>query len=309
MKQGLGLSFLRRAGRRTAYEPGRTLCFMHVPKAAGTSLRAGLETALEASAVQGFDHVLFGGFTDFASFGALERQRVFGAPGMLPPGADLVAGHFAYSTLRAAYPDAALMTVLREPVTRLLSLWMFWRLHTDDDLAGLGTWADCVRLAQRPLKAFLGEAKIAAQTDNVALRMLLWPDALIPVDGFIDPAHDRVLQRRALRRLHSFGFSAVVESPDLHGRLAAWLGREVPCVRHNETDRMPPERRAALAPLLDDAALDLLDERSRLDCVLWRAVGGFSSADGARLRQRAMLRCVARYGALMAAGLDANTAK
>jgi hypothetical protein len=43
--------------------------------------------------------------------------------------------------------------------------------------------------------------------------------------------------------------------------------------------------------------------------VLWRAVGGFSSADGARLRQRAMLRCVARYGALMAAGLDANTAK
>ena len=77
---------------------------MHIPKASGTAFIAGLTQALDAAdATRGFDRVLFGGFTQFDSFSDAARQQVYDSARALPRSAAVIAGHFAYSTLRAAY--------------------------------------------------------------------------------------------------------------------------------------------------------------------------------------------------------------
>jgi hypothetical protein len=296
------LAGLRRRllGSEAAFEPGRTLCFMHVPKCSGSSLILGIGTAISQEATGGFDRVLFGDFNAFESFSAAERRRIFDDPAALPAQADFVAGHFAYSTLRSAYPQAQLMTVLREPFGRVISLWMFWRKALGDDMSGVGLWADYVRLAARPLKGFLAEPRIAAQTDNQVVRQLLWPHPHIPLNGFIDPMDDRELLRLARRRLMDFAFSGVVEAVDLSAGLERFLARPFSYRRVNETDAIPAALRTPFAAELDTATLDLLEARSRLDVVLWSDAARLSPSMLARLRQQTILHHVARCSALMA---------
>jgi hypothetical protein len=147
---------------------------MHVPKTAGTALTAGLRHALRSQAVQGgFDGCLFDSFHDFEDIGGPVRRTIHLPPAGIPEGADLVAGHFAFSSLRRAHGSAQLITVLREPVCRLLSLWLFWRQHDDAMLAPWGKWGDSVRMSRRPLAEFLRAPLVGCQTDNQLLRMLL----------------------------------------------------------------------------------------------------------------------------------------
>jgi hypothetical protein len=61
---------------------------------------------------------------------------------------------------------------LCEPSSRLLSHWLFWRQHTDEDgaLGRLGR----VRQSRMPL-VVSWPSHSWFTTDNIALRMLLWP--------------------------------------------------------------------------------------------------------------------------------------
>jgi hypothetical protein len=278
---------------RTGFDAQRPLCLMHIPKSGGMSLMLALTEAFGGNGVvRGFDRVLYGAFDQWHTLSTAERAVVYTEPKQLPQPASLIMGHFALSTLNAAYPDGQAMTVLREPVSRL---------HTDADLEGIGTFADYVRHARRKLEEFLSEPAVAMQTDNLATRMLLWPHPLIPVDDFIDPANDRALVREARRRLRHFAFVDVFERPDLIGQLETWLGRPLAFAWHNETRDIPLPYRAPLASELSTASLDLLDTRSRLDLVLWRDIAARSAGTAGieKIRQRTMLRQVARFGALM----------
>ena len=284
-----------------AYDQTRPLCLMHVPKAAGTSLAASLAVALSPTQVSGgFDRVLFGDFAGFAGFAPAERQQIFQTPSALPREAGLIAGHFSYATLRAAYPTGQLVTVLRDPFTRLMSLWLFWRRHTDAHLAGLGGWADSVRLARLPLAVFLSHPRIAAQTDNVALRMLVWPHVLAPSSAFIDPTHDRQILEAAQARLAEFAFTGVAEDPDLWNRLSAWLRRPLATERRNGSEAVPAGLQTPFADELDEDCLSLLQARSRLDLHLWDTLASAHIQAPQIVLQRTRLRDVARYGALMA---------
>jgi hypothetical protein len=66
-----------------------------------------------------------------------------------------------------------MVSVPREPTSRVLFRWIFWRQHTDLTLAGLGAWADYVKLSKRPLISFLSNPLVACEVDNQILRMLL----------------------------------------------------------------------------------------------------------------------------------------
>ncbi len=283
------------------YDPAHPLCLMHVPKASGTSLAVSLAAALSpARVVGGFDRVLFGDFAGYDTFSPAEQERIFHAPSALPTQASLVAGHFSYATLRAAYPAGQLITVLREPFTRLMSLWMFWRRHTDTHLAGLGEWATAVRLARLPLADFLDRPQIAAQTDNVALRMLLWPHPLVPLSAFIDPAHDRQLFKAARARLAEFAYVGLAEAPDFWRSVAAWLGRPLVPEHRNESAPVPPALQTPFASQLDSTCLSRLQSRSRLDLQLWEDVVAAQRLPCQRLLQQTLVQHAARYGALMA---------
>ena len=291
----------KRRGDFAVLDRSRPLAFMHIPKSGGTSLSLSLTNALKPQAVVfGFDRVLFGGYRDFASLDKTVRRAVFLSPHDLPC-AELIIGHISVSTIRQRYPDAQLITMLREPFSRILSHWLFWRSWSEEELARWGRWANRVRLSQLPLAAFLASPQLACQLDNVTIRMLLWPHRLIPDDNFIDQGHDRMLLTEGLDRLAEFSLVEVVEGIDSSGRLQTWLGMPVVPYHENKTKNIPGRLGERLPEELTSDALDLLALRSRLDLELWRHVAQrhFGSCEAQQLREHTMLRNVARYAALM----------
>ncbi len=162
------------------------------------------------------------------------------------------------------------MTVLREPRTRLLSHYTFWRgwdpaRHADWDpydasrRAVASTWVD-----------FLTDPSIASQTDNLVARMLLSPHPSIPLDGFIDPADDDALVSAASAVLDGFGFADVVErGPALWTALSDWLETGVEPERTLVTSLSAD---TDWATSITPAATAALARRTAIDARLWSRV-------------------------------------
>jgi len=297
------------AGNRR--DPALPLVFMHIPKSAGTALVHRMRDALRPSVViGGFDRSLFGDFSDFQDVAALFRDQIYDQPASVPTGGDLIAGHMSLSSLRLRYPSAEFMTLLREPIVRLLSLWLFWRQQTDQELALWGKWGERVRQARLPLAAFLALPNVACQTDNVVLRMLLWPHALIPNDGFIDPRHDEQLIEEATQALGKFGFVGLIEDPAIEDALAGWVGPLAPILTLNETLAPPPAFRTSLHRELNSDACMRADQRSRLDLLLWQHVGRMRLAADqlSQVRHHALLSGTARF-AMISIGVEGRREK
>src|ERR1700729_2142966 len=158
------------------FDTSRPLTFMHIPKTAGTCLSAAFgETIGAGPTVAGFDLSQFASNTDFSTFSDQERRRIVMSASLLPP-TNFVFGHFSLTTLASAYPNSQLVTVLREPMSRILSHWLYWRQFDDDALKPYGTAGNRVRHARNNLQDFLQKRDIACQTDNLIVRMLLWPN-------------------------------------------------------------------------------------------------------------------------------------
>jgi hypothetical protein len=215
------------------------------------------------------------------------------------PQADFVAGHFALSTVRAAYPAHRLVTVIREPRVRILSHWLFWRGNDATTMPGWGTWLDRVAMARQPLLAFLTNPVLASQVDNLLVRMLVWPHPLLPIGGFIPPDSDRPLLAAAARALAACDFVGLMEEPALDDRLSRWLGAAIHRRRENETQPLPADLRPDLGRELSEPTFAALDARTRLDRVLWAGElarvcpGRDADAAAARAWVMALLRYVA----------------
>jgi hypothetical protein len=178
---------------------------------------------------------------------------------------------------------------------------MYWRSFSDERLASAGTWGRVPRLTRQRLVEFLNHPEAACQTDNIYIRMLLWPHPLIPEDGFIDSASDECLASEAAARLKAFDFADVIENPQLEDNVRAFLARPFVYACVNETPSMPSELRVPLEEELTGEALLLVEHRSRLDRELWRAVAAerIAGADPAALSDDTFRRTVTRHAALM----------
>jgi hypothetical protein len=286
-----------------SFDTSKPLTFMHIPKTSGVALMLALEGALSPGAgIRGFDLCLFGSFRNFETMDLAEQQRIHATPASLVPDCMFVGGHFSFSTLRQAYPLAQMTTILREPSSRLLSHWLYWRQSSDAALTPLGRWADFVRYSRQPLARFLAEPTIACQTDNLALRMLLWPHPLVQGDRFIEAIHDESLFLEAEARLRTFDFVDVIENEKFPRNLETWLGRPHCYERVNETLAIPAEYCSPLSYEFTSEAYGLLVARSRLDLRLWTSVAKkhLPNCDISALRERTILSSVARYSLLMA---------
>ena len=229
----------------------------------------------------------------------------------LPLGANFVAGHLSYSTIVQRYETAQLLTVLREPYSRILSQWIYWRTLSDEQLSAWGEWGNVARhLGRSPLLNFLSCRTIACQTDNIAVRMLLWPHALIPNDDFILERYDQILIREASAQLKRFAYTDVVENPRFETNLQEWVGRSFIYPQLNVTPRAPLSHSAPLHQELTPESLELLGRRSRLDLKLWAMLARerISNLDISIVRNNALMLSVARHSWIMAAsgenGLD-----
>jgi hypothetical protein len=278
------------------------LAMMHIPKTAGTSLMHDISASLKQDLyVKGFDRTLFGAFKDFSSFNVEALKTVYQESTDMPADAKLIMGHFSHQSLLTRYPDAQQITFLREPLIRIMSLWIFWRCQRDEELAGWGEWANLVKLSRASLKEYLSDTRIACQTDNMTVRMLLWPGNGIPPDRFIDERFDDALVEQAFERLNSFSYTDVIENPSFSKRLKSWLQIDMTSSRLNETTPVPEHLRLRLEGELDNETLGLLQQRSRLDLQLWKALAKrrLPEHDIEALRVQTLLGGIARYGSLL----------
>jgi len=281
----------------------KPLAVMHIPKTAGTSVVTGISQTLQTNdEVRGIDRLLLGAFDRLSEFDD-EIARTIHLDESKMPESKLIMGHFSYHTLTSRYPRAQLLTFLREPLSRLLSHWVYWRCMSDEYLVRWGSWRDCIKLSRGTLKDFLTDQRIACQTDNLATRMLLWPDERIGNDSFITRDQDSRLLRDALNRLNSFAYSDIIENPQFHQNLSRWFNTDLPMMHLNPTARVPENMRIRLDKELDQETLSLLDDRCRLDAKLWSLLAIRRLPKGANipsLQRQVTMRSIARYGALLA---------
>jgi hypothetical protein len=297
---------LQTSAASQAHRPGRreTLGLLHIPKCAGTSLMDSIAMAFGPGRhVNGFDRCLFGDFQQFDRIPKMMRSVVYLDEADMPADAATVMGHFSFHTLRSRYPKADLAIFMREPTARLLSHWVYWRALTWFSLRHWGAeWSARLKLARLPLQAFLSHPEIACQTDNILLRMLVWPHRMIPDNAFIDPADDQALLAIAFENLKQIGFAGITERGQVvYRELSDWLGVQLEIPTLNPARKMRRRARTKLSAELTPAALGLMAERSRLDVKLWKAIAAqkMTEADAGKLQQNAILQAVARFSLLL----------
>jgi hypothetical protein len=214
---------------------------MHIPKTAGTALTKCLIDAISPEGIAtGVDASIFCGIDDFDSFSKGKKGFVYKNASEIPRDVQLVSGHISASILRQAFPRGRFMTVLREPLSRTLSFWLYWRGLSDAALEPWGDeWAHQVKLSRGSFLSFIRVKSLACNNDNPATRMLLWPSKLIPSRDFIDEKLDDDIIDQALSVLSSFDFIDFIENVYFSRNLEQWLQKRVVLSRQNETTSMP----------------------------------------------------------------------
>lgn len=279
--------------------------YLHVPKAAGTSISEALLRAASTvvrddgrpvticPAVT--DRSLFGTFDDFGSLAPDQQKMVFRGPIEQLADFDVVRGHFDARSLRAGRGDDDIAVLLREPRTRLLSLYTYWRSWTEAEHASWGNYDASRHAVRLGWVDFLHDTSIAPQIDNVAARLVLGPHPLVPLDGFVAEAHVAEVTDDALAALDGFGFVDVIENgPACWRRLGEWAGLHLDVVPRNETATEDHDREVWLGAC-EPAALAALDRLTAIDRRLWEAAARRHSDDAEDLTARASAIAAAKF--------------
>ena len=204
-----------------AEAPTYPLCFLHVPKSAGSSVRSAIVAAFPAGALapKSFDASMFCDFDAFELLDPALRSSIVVTDDEIASLAAyrVVSGHFSLPTLERVAPPHAIATVLREPRARLLSLYAYVRVTPGVS----DPWAP-YRIPgpeAGTLDDFLSEPRAAQVVCSHSSRMLLAGDPRFPPAGFADPSDAEAIAADALARLDRLGFVGVMELGD-----AAWKG-------------------------------------------------------------------------------------
>jgi hypothetical protein len=287
------------------YGSGRPLVFSHIPKTAGTSLRAALAEALQPTVfVEGFDASLFGGYDDYDTISPAARSTIYLAPEEIPADATLVAGHISPWTTMQRFPGADHITVLRVPQVRVISQFLHGRAVSELQVRLWGVAAEAFRVGWLPMREHLEHPMVAPNTDNTITRFLVWPHPLLKKTEFLDERHDDELYELALARLDQMAHVNLAENPGFMDDLSAWLGRSLPSTRLNERASVPPRRRPDLAAELTPETRALLDHRVRIDSRVWEHVARrvLPGEDPAAVRSTAIDGAIERYSDMLEQG-------
>lgn len=254
--------------------PEHLRCFLHVPKSGGTSVYEALRTARPdvSLSVKSNDASTFCyGFTAFDELRPEARETLLIEESELDSlsRSDIAFGHFSLPTLLKVAPPEAIATLLREPRTRLLSLYAWQRLTPGvfDMWDPYPPEVDAVR----PLDEYLSEPRIAPEVDNAFCRMLLHGDPRIPALDFISPEDIEGLASDAIDRLDRLGFVGVLEREQTTWEgLSRFFGTTLKPARERVTgstgvvaDALPFQRP------ISDGTLELLEARTAADALIY----------------------------------------
>jgi len=290
------IAILERMMRQAALSKD-AFVFLHIPKSAGTSVSVALDRSrFRNKAIGLLDGILFGAFDRFDEIGEGLRSKLIHLPNAsVDPNWDLVSGNLSLPTIRRLFPQHRIFTIMREPRSRLISHWLYWRSLDQSQLWQWGAWAEIVARSYVPLGVFLADRQIAAPTDNLVVRMLLGDHPLIPTSDFIPRSADRAVLAAARTKIASLGFTGVIEDEQLSERIGRFIGEDFRLPHSNVTGAQPNDRPADLSHELNADTLDSLYNRSRLDRELWigAATPLFKNAEIAA--DAAFLRTVFRH--------------
>ncbi|MFZ1925848.1 MAG: hypothetical protein WAU42_06875 [Solirubrobacteraceae bacterium] len=285
-------------------EPG-PCCFMHIPKSGGVSIHTALEFALPSNylAPQRFDTSIFCDFNEFDSLCPETRAEIVVTENekKLLAAYPAVSGHFSLPTLNQITDPSSIVTILREPRTRLISLYIYWRIPEIYE-----RW-NPYRVdmhALRPLAEFLSEPRLAAVTDNQVCRMLLHGDSRVPSTSFIANSDIENVALDAIKRLSTIGFVGLLELGDSAWRgVARLFGVKIDPIETNVAGEGPSPIRARYGEKFITAnAFDLIEDRNAADLIVYEhalTLAGLDSDERRRLKDRVFAQQLVKLGDLI----------
>lgn len=245
------------------------LAYLHLPKAAGTSIRAALSSYYRADETVpwSFDRHMFG---DFPHLADIDRPVFLGDPAAFRR-FRYMEGHWSLPTILAGFDPEDVACILREPRARYLSQYTFWRSWGDDQHE-VWTPFDTSLLSRRPLSEYASSAQAACISDNLATRLILGSHPLIPADGHIAAIDIDAVARDACDQLDRIGHVDVIERGEAtYVALEDWFGSPLSRERLNETNHDLGER-VDIDDLLDRRTIALVNDRSAADLQVWHHV-------------------------------------
>lgn len=191
--------------------PAKTVVFLHIPKTGGTSLHQILvpHFAREEICPERFNRL------ESWKADELARFRFF-------------SGHFDKRGVGSIPQQKKVVTLLREPRKRILSLYYFWRSHKEKVIERANLHGPRMAKSMRLLEFLRHRADgIPLNTDNVLARTLLGRLAVGPNGAYIVPKSE-VLERvvEYLEKMEAFGVVDAFEESVRH--IVARLGFPVP---------------------------------------------------------------------------------
>lgn len=255
----------------------------------------------EAIAPQRFDTSVFCEFQDFDQLRPEVRVLIATNDAELHAlnRYSIVSGHFSLPSLLTIAPAHAIASVVREPRSRLLSVYAFWRV-TD-----LSFWEPYVAHthARKALHAFLNEAALAPMIDNQLCRLILFGDPRLPSSQFIHPNDVATVAADAIERTGELGLVGVHEMPGaMWSGLSAFFGVHLEPQVANVTNNTAEDSSVSADDLINARALELLELRTAADQIVYQHVVSRSSGEPKRpssFAETAFARQLVRLGALL----------
>ena len=206
--------------------PAQPVVYVHIPKAAGTSLKAVI-----AGAYRGLPSLYFtpgdGRLERFAALPAASREACA-----------VVAGHEPFGLQRVfdgTGADPAVLTVLREPVARVESLYRYIF-----DVPAHARHADFV--SRRPTARGVIEAGDFAPFDNHQVRFLAGRGVFEKPVGAVDGGDLALAKRNLEHGVRAFGIQERMgDSLRWFSAALGWTGVSLPRLNTGRTVRSAPE--------------------------------------------------------------------
>ena len=270
------------------------VAYLHVPKSAGTSIRRAMldHVTEEQTCPWTIDPLLYGSHPlPTPVHGRLIHDDVDDLHEYI-----YMAGHLSLPTIERGFDASDVACILREPRTRLLSQYTFWRTYSAEELASWEPY-EVPYLSRLSLGDFLSQPSVMHFADNLTTRMIVGRHDLIPLDDPIPEAHIDDIAEIACANLDRLGFVDLLERGDrATAAFEHWLGESVTrsTVNVTDADAGPP---VDVDDLTSVATLELVDRHNHVDSLLWLHVAerlGFSARAARRLADATFASAVAK---------------
>ena len=229
----------------------KAVFFLHVPKTAGTSLIAYLDDQFNEAAICPARHWSELQEVDRAQ---LNQYRLF-------------RGHFDYQLVPLLDTAPAIITMLRDPVERVISLYSFWRRGPNDPwVAAHPEYQSlCSAASDNDLETFVRMNDPRVRMEIANGQTLRIADG---VHGDLIDSSNPALLDRALQHLDTFALTGLVERyDDSLLALAANFGWTTPTSRPKLNVGRDRPMRTQIAP----AVLEAIIANNQLDIELYEA--------------------------------------